>query len=282
MSALTLRKKRNLGNCITNSTLNPRTHQFTFDQPSKCTDSNWTVESFAQDQMENGNQITRLNHSELIKKLQVFDSSVSTKEITHLLEQNQGDFISVMNILKEKSQRKKSLKQTQKKKILRGNELKQKILERLRQKKSKKKIPEESPSKSMACIVESPTESVEKSTKKLSQPEPEKVVDPQELVSKFMKCNSELDVKQLVSEICQDMNDNISKLKRAQCENYVLKMGIIQRREITQNEIKKRVETEYKLKELEEMAARLAYENRNLQQSSNSMWMKDHFGKDCF
>ena len=91
MSALILRKKRNLGNCITNSTLNPSTHQFTFDQPSKCTDSNWTVESFAQDQMENGNQITRLNHSELIKKQQDIDSSVSTKEITHLLEQTQGD-----------------------------------------------------------------------------------------------------------------------------------------------------------------------------------------------
>lgn len=272
MSALTLRKKRNLGNCITNSTLNPKRQHLLADYSRGGFEGE--VELFAREQMENGIHLGKIDQKELLSRLQVFDSSASEEEIRRLLRENQNDFVSVMNILKEKSDRKS--KQKRERKMLFGGQLKDRITAKLKEKRKPKNEPLSKP----LDFEESPSESPEQVQKRQSLLE--KSINSQALVERILMCSSNEDVQEIAMEIAQEYNDTIRKLKRCHSENYILKMGICQRRAITQQEIKKRVEVEKKLKETENEVERLVQSQNQLQQSWNGGWMQNHFGREGF
>jgi hypothetical protein len=274
MSALTLRKKRNLGNCLTNSTLNPRTHKFNLEGGSKGLESPWNVEEFAQEQMENGHQITKIEIDELIQQLQVFDQSASREEITRLLRQNQGDSISVMNILKEKSQRKQKLKMRARKRTFRGKELGQQILERIKQKKSREKVMSMNMNKPITTLEESPSISTEKRVKSPIQ-DSEKLVNFQFILNKFLQCKNQEDLAVVVQEVSQSMNEDKKKMKKLKSENYILKMGIRQRKEIFHEEVRNRIILEEKLKETEIKLQAVESMANNYQFSNNCIWKSD-------
>jgi hypothetical protein len=264
-----------LGNCITSSSLNPKTRRFYYDVTKSHQDQNWKVEEITKQQMENGNTITNIDHKEVIQKLKVFDPSSSTEEITKLLNDNQGDFVSVMNILKEKSSKRRLVKRLKERKIIRGNMLKEKILEKLRARKFKGKSlnKEENQIK-----IENVSDSVEKPTPKCSDSE----VNTKVMAERIMMCKSKEDVQNVVMEIAEGFNNTVKQLKRSKSENYILMMGIEQRRKITQNEIKKRVEVEQKLKETQLRLGQLVQSQNYLQQSFNGGWRSDHFGREGF
>ena len=267
MSALTLRKKRNLGKCITNSTINPPTHRFILNTISEEKDKNWRVEEFAKEHMENGIQVAKIDQKELILKLQVFDSTSSVEEIKRLLEKNQSDFVSVMNILKEKHK----LRQRQKIRrtpLLRGNLLKQKIFQKLRVKKKK-------------TVEENVVITEEKPSPRIQVPIESKV-NKEEMANRILMCKSKEDVQQVVNEIAQNYDNTVKKLKISQVENHILKMGICQRKKITQKEIKKRVEVQAELEDTKMEVQRLVQSQNQLQQSLNGNWMMNHFGRENF
>lgn len=280
MSALTLRKKRNLGNCLTNSTLNPKTLRFGLEGQNKGLESTWNVEDYSREQMENGHQITKIETHELIQRLKIFDSTASDEEINRLLIENQGDSISVMNILKEKSKQNKKLKNPRKK-IFHGKQLRQQILEKLKQKKLKEKTFNMSSNRPITTIEESPSESVEKRTNFRSH-ETEKSVKFESLLNRFLQCKHTEDLKALVKEITDTVNKELKEQKRLKSENYILKMGIRQRKILFDKEVKKKVRIENELKEKINEVNYLRQKENNMQHSFNTIWMNDHNGKQGF
>lgn len=222
--------------------------------------------------MENGNQVAKIDQKELILNLQVFDSTSTVEDIKRLLENNHGDFVSVMNILKEKNIYKQNMIKRNKKIMSTGNTLKQKIYEKLRLKKEKEKETFEE----RECISE------EKTFPRLQQIPVEPDVNKEELINRIMICNSKEDVQQVVAEFAQGYNNTVKKLKTSNLENFILKMGICQRRKITQEEIKKRLEVEGKLRDTKLKLDRLVQSQDQLQQSINLEWMQNHFGKEGF
>ena len=275
MSTLTLRKKRNLGNCITNSSLNPKTKKFYYDLIGSPQQENWKVEELTKQHMENGNPITSIDHKEMIQKLKVFDSSASTEEINKLLNDNEGDLVSVMNILKEKNSKRRLAKRNHGKKLIKGSELRQKILHKIRARKSKAK---ETRKEDHQITIENNTETSEKPTPKLSESE----VNTKVMVDRILMCKSKEDVQNIAMEIAEGFNSTVKQLKRSKSENYILMMGIEQRRKITQNEIKKRLEVEHKLKETRLRLGHLIQSQNYLQQSFNDGWRSTHFGREGF
>jgi hypothetical protein len=267
-----------LGNCITNSSLNPKTKQFYFGNSPILEDQSWKVEDFTKQHLENGNNIANIDQQELIKRLQVFDSSSSLEEIKKLLEENQGDFVSVMNILKEKNLKKNRTKNLQKKKILRGNLLREKILKRLREKRMKGKKAEVKHEKNQLNI-ENESESVEK---RVSKPQVNDEINKNVMVDRIMMCKSKEDVQNVVMEIAEGFNNIVKKLKHSKSESFILRMGIKQRRDITREEIKKRVEVEKKLEDTKLQLDHLIQSQNYLQQSLNGGWMQNHFGREGY
>ena len=230
-------------------------------------DKTWKVEDFAKEHMENGIQVAKIDQKELILKLQVFDSSSSVEEIKRLLEKNQSDFVSVMNILKEKGKLKQRQK-TRRRPLLRGNSLRQKIFEKLKAKKKKE-------------FEERPVISEEKPLPRMQVPVESKV-NKEEMANRILMCKSKEDVQQVVNEIAQNYDSTVKKLKISQVENQILKMGIYQRKKITHKEIKKRVKVEAELQDTKMEVQRLVHSQNQLQQSVNGNWMMNHFGREGF
>ena len=288
MSALTMRKKRSLASCIAGSDLAPKTRTYQFEQSAMHLPADWTVGDFAGPSMRNADSAALVDQTELIAKLQVFDSASSAEQIRGLLEANRGDFVSVMNILKENSSRRTRSNKMAKKAQLRGRLLRQKILDKLRGSQARHVGQEAETVKDHADSPDgsiSPEKHVAKATglgrsRDCSSSPPK--VDSRELVERIMACESKLDVQSLVGRITRDFNRTLHKLRRSQSENYILKMGICQRREITQREIRKRLETQQQLTDTRIELERLVQSQSRLQQSLQGDWMQGGFGREGY
>ena len=278
MSTLTLRKKRNLGNCITKTSLNPKTKRYYFDETNPQNYHTWNVEDFTKQNMENGNTIINIDHKELMEKLQVFDTSTSIEEINKLLQENQGDFISVMNILKEKNSKMNLMQRKKSKNVLKGNLLKEKILKKLRKRKTKERR-EDTNKEEIEIKLENSPHVMDKSSPKSSY---DSEVNQKVMTDRILTCHSKEDVEDIVHEIADGYNNIVKQLKRSKSENYILMMGIQQRRDITRKEIKKRIEVEKELKETQLKLGQLIQSQNQLQQSFNGGWMQNHFGREGF
>lgn len=277
MSALTLRKKRSLADCITDSGLAPKPPRIHLENWADFSRTSWTVDGFATPFMESAHATVPIDQDELINKLQVFDSTLPPEKIRALLDANRGDFVSVMNILKEKASRRTRSSKNRSRLHLRGSLLKSRIIGRLENSRAERLSADASISKAHASS-QAGSSSPEKYAK---QPPIETRLEPgvEALVDRVMACKSAHDVQTIAHRIAWDFNQTLRKLERSQSENYILKMGICQRKHITDQEIRRRVQIQQQLADTRIELARLKRSQKRLQHSLREDWTGGDF--DC-
>ena len=196
-------------------------------------------------------------------------------EIKDLLKANKNDLLSVFEILSAKREGMGKAREPP----VRGRQEKvsglgaPSVLEKLRSNRARMRVKKERTGfKIKKEVVEEDTRlQIERDVEgekivKVQEPR----VDWQEVVAKLKSCQNDLDLYQTVGNLKQMFDKQKSKEKRLKAENYILKMGIKQRKENTKDEIRERIILEKQVQFLET-------ENFGMRQS-NSLQTHSHLG----
>ena len=232
------------------------------------------------------------NSYKILKKLQVLCPKTELKEIQKLLKQNKDDLISVMNILKEKNE--KEERESTKRKTRKSHKNVSALRARIREKFLKIKMSREneisetsinhaqfknedstnySNNSSKSEEIRSESNDVQKITRK------ETSRDWQGLINKILSCRREEEVKEIIQNLATECDKDKNQADRLRAENYILKMGILQRKELTAQDIRKRIELEAREKNLECENFRLRHNQAQMESNIGSMWHMSQFGR---
>ena len=196
-------------------------------------------------------------------------------EIKDLLKANKNDLLSVFEILSAKTEGRDKVRQPNigarqgKVSGLGANS----VLDKLRSNRARiraKKQPQAFKIKKEAAEQETllQIEGDRRGEKIGKGQEPQ--IEWQEVVAKLKSCQNDQDLYQTVGNLKHIFDKQKSKEKRLKAENYILKMGIKQRKENTKDEIRERIILEKQVQFLEA-------ENFGMRQS-NSLQTHSHLG----
>ena len=225
---------------------------------------------------------------EILNKLQILYPETNILEIKNLLFDNKNDIISVMNILKEKNylnKRKKKKEEVKKNVAETRARLKQKFMQRKKNMQNIKNTNNESNLQNNLDNQEKKSEDnlkIQTECSELVIPN-KQIQTPKKdwnvLIQEILNCKSPIEVQNLIKTFSVECEKELQLVTRYKAENYILKKGILQRKEITKEEIRKRMQLEEKVRQLENEN----YVLRNLQKSNENNWknnwQNNHFAK---
>lgn len=227
-------------------------------------------------------------NTEVLNRLQIVYPETDISEIEQLLKENKNDFISVMNILKDKNL---ELKKLAKKEQIKKNvaETREKLRQKFLLRKQKHEIDKNSKLDQTPYLIlanrnkKADDDSSQIQTECLDHPKPSKIISQKKdwdlILENILRCNSPDQVKTIIMRLSNEYEKEFHAIIRYKAENYILKKGILQRKDITTNEIRKRMQLEERVKQLENEN----YALRNIQSSNENCWknnwQNDHFGK---
>jgi hypothetical protein len=227
-------------------------------------------------------------NTEVLSRLQIVYPETDISEIEQLLKENKNDFISVMNILKDKNL---ELKKLAKKEQVKKNvaETREKLRQKFLLRKQKHEIDKNSKIDQTPYLIlsnrnkKSDDENSQIQTEGLENPKSSRIVPQKKnwdlILENILGCNSPDQVKTIIMRLSNEYEKESHAITRYKAENYILKKGILQRKDITTNEIRKRMQLEERVKQLEHEN----YALRNIQSSNENCWknnwQNDHFGK---
>lgn len=227
-------------------------------------------------------------NTEVLNRLQIVYPETNILEIEQLLKENKNDFISVMNILKDKNL---EIKKLAKKEQIKKNvaETREKLRQKFLLRKQKNEIDKTSKlDQTPYSILSDQNKKIDDDSSKIQtecseNPKSSRIVSQKKnwslILENILRCKTPDQVKTIIMGLSNEYEKEFQAITRYKAENYILKKGILQRKDITANEIRKRMQFEERVKQLE-------YENyalRNIQSSNENCWknnwQNDHFGK---
>lgn len=206
-------------------------------------------------------------------------------EIKALLEANNNDLLSVFDILKAKKEgRNKNLGRGRvcREKKVSGKRC-QSVLRRLRENRAKKRARD---LERGICVVKEETESGEgiqiesekMGEKQNKNEEPEVQLDWREVFERIRGIRTDEELIEQIGGLKQVFDKKDTKKKRLKIENYILRKGILQRKEMTKKSISENVKLKEYVKFLENENLLLRQGNTLQTQSLLGGCFQDQFG----
>ena len=100
----------------------------------------------------------------------------------------------------------------------------------------------------------------------------------QEVTDGLLQCKDPLQVHQVMESVAKERFKDKTDILRLSAENYILKMGIVQRKKLSEQEIRNRVEADKKLEDSKIENFWLREKINQLEKQSNTQWQTHNFG----